>query len=237
MTDVFNNGNASNSGAPAENTGDKPVFDFIGEGKQYADANTALAAIPHKDTHIAKIEEENANMQAQLAEGKTINDVLEAMKTDGTNVNTPPANQGTSTEAPDIAEIVKNVLQGERAANTAQGNMDSVNEFMTTNFGDKAVEAAEAKAVVLGMSMDELKGLAVRSPGAYKALFTGTKVEESITTTQSNVNTQAINDTSSSGMKKYQEVLKADKSKFLSADVQKAQMAEAMSDPAKFFNN
>ena len=237
MTDIFKEGDAGNSGAPTQNEGDKSTFDFIGEGKQYASPEVALAAIPHKDAHIANIEKENAEMRAKLAESKSLEDVLAALKTGGNeNTNDTQVNTDANTNAPDIAETVESVLQERDEKAREQGNVATVSAFMVETFGDKAQEVAHQKAAELGMSLTELRNIAVRSPAAYKALFTTKQVDSGVPSTKGDVNTQAVNTPAPTGEKAYLDLIKVDKKKFLSPEVQIAQMEEAMADPDKFFN-
>ena len=214
---------------------DKPVFDFIGDGKQYADEATALAAIPHKDGHIAKIEEENSEMRAKLAEGKTFDDILQAIKA-GSNDDGAGATP-TGGETPlDVKELVKSVLQDEKNTASAEGNVKAANQFMTEKFGDKAQAVAIAKADELGMSITDLKNLAVRSPIAYKALFASTQGTPTIPTTTGDVNVPTT-PTDVSGQAAYTALAKSDKAAFMSPAIQMKMMAEALADPEKFFNN
>jgi hypothetical protein len=239
MTDVFNEqpGDVSNN-TPAANVDDKPTFDFIGEGKQYASSDAALSSIPHKDMHITNIEKENAEMRAKLAEGRTLDDVISAVQSSGEqSVSSTPQAQGDNTSPLDVADVVKDVLQQERAASTAQGNVDSANSFMSETFGDKAGEVAASTAKQLGLSMDGLREIAVRSPGAYKALFAQQATQDSVAQTSSGVNTQAYQGNTLTGQAKYDDMVKSNKKQFLSRDVQIAQMKEAMSNPEQYFNS
>ncbi len=239
MTDVFNEqqGNTSNSDVATSTPADQPTYDFIGEGKQYATIGDALASIPHKDTHIAKIEGENAQMRTSAAESKTLEDVISAVKTSGEqNVQPTPNTQGEPIAPLDVADVVKGVLQQERDEAAVQSNVAAANTFMSTTFGDKAVEVAKDKASELGLTLQGLQEIAVRSPAAYQALF-ATQQQSGVTTTHSDVNTQSHLSSDASGEAKYDEIRKKDVRHFLSAEVQKDQMAEAMSDPGKYFNS
>ena len=237
MTDIFteDKGDAGNSGAAPQGTGDNPVFDFIGEGKQYADANTALAAIPHKDGHIANLEKENSEMRASLAEGKTLDDVLKAINAGSTNDGAGATPTGEETPL-DMKALVKSVLQDEKATASAEGNVKAANEFMTQTFGDKAQAVAVAKADELGMSITDLKNLAIRSPIAYKALFVSPQATPVIPTTVGDVQIPT-DPVTPSGQSAYTDLIKSDKAAFMSPAVQMKMMAEALADPEKFFNN
>lgn len=242
MTDnVFTekqDGDTGNSEATASNEGDQPTFDFIGEGKQYADVNTALSSIPHKDSHIARIEQENAEMRDKLAESKKLEDVISAMDSSRQeSAQTQENSQDGNTSPQDVTDIVRGVLQEERQVETEQGNIQKASDFMVKTYGDKATEVAQAKAQELGMSMAELKGLATRSPAAYQSLFQAQVGNTTEThSSQGDVNTQS-HQTQLSGQAKYDEIRRADRSKFLSSDVQRAQMREAMENPEQYFNN
>jgi len=246
LTDVFTattatpTGDTGNSEATTSNEGDQPTFEFIGEGRQYADQNAALSSIPHKDTHIARIEQENAEMRAKLAESKKLEDVLAAMNSSSNQapdaqMNAPQGTQVENTTPQDMAEIVKSVLQEERDASKAESNVAAANKFMFDTFGDKAQEVATSKAAELGMSIDDLKGLALRSPVAYQALFKqNSTVDTGTRSSQGDVNTLAQTSTLT-GKAKYDEIRRADARKFLSPEVQKAQMKAALENPDLYF--
>jgi len=238
MTDAVFNTQASdgNSTSQPDTNGDSQTYDFIGEGKQYANKDVALASIPHKDKHIANIENENAEMRAKLAESSTINDVMSAIKTGGQDDTANVEQQNNTTSSSDVADIVKSVLQSERAQEAAENNAKRANEFMMKKFGDKAQDVANSKAAELGMDFDSLQALAISSPNAYEALFTEQTSQEQQRPTSGGAHVPSSSVQASEGQASFSELRKADPAKFLSPEVQNEMMRQAMANPEKYFN-
>jgi len=239
LTDVFEQqpSDISNDATATNTQSDQPAYDFIGEGKKYASPEAALQSIPHKDSHISKLEQENAEMRAKLEESTKLSDVLSAMKETGENVQPEAQPVSTSTEVPDIAAMVKDVLQQEKEQSMVEGNVKEANKFMMDTFGDKASDVLSKRASELGMTVDGMRELAARSPAAFTTLFPTQAKQEQPTSTQGDVNPQALGNIPQAGQKRYNEILKTDKRAFLSAEVQLAQMKEAMANPEAYFNS
>ena len=152
------------------------LADIIGDGKKYADVNTALKSIPHAQSHIAQIEAENktlkdavAALQEDLNARKSVEDLLAQQNSDQTQQNTP----ATSLSTEDIQSLVQNTLTENSKAEQARSNLATLNATLLQRFGDaeKAKAAVAQKAQELGVSKEYLKAMAEHSPSAVLAYF------------------------------------------------------------------
>jgi len=246
MTDIFQDSKAAGDVTPAaaapEGTSDQTAFDFIGEGKRYATPEVALAAIPHKDAHIAQIEAENAQLRAKVESAKTVEQLLEQMKGSAPSTTATPEAPAAN-QQPDVSEVVRSVLQEEQMRTIAEQNVAMANQKLAEMYGEQAQAKAAARAQELGMDMATMKALAERSPQAFLTLFpTGEPQSSEGATTpprDSDVNTS----TTSGGVPEegtqayFDEIRRRDKKAFFSPEVQKARMRAAMENPEKFFGS
>ena len=172
------------------------VAELVGEGKKYKSAEDALKSIPHAQSHISKLEEEMAQMREELAKRKAAEELLEEFKANGfkqepTTVKSEPV---------DIESVVAKVLSQKEQQALAQSNQKQVVQAFDGKYGEKGEEMYIKLAEDAGMSVAELNLLAARSP---KALFklAGFEQKESIPSkTQSSVNTEGFQSTSSTNL-------------------------------------
>jgi len=249
LTDVFNsNANGEGTATPAsaspEGSLDQTTFDFIGEGKQYASPEVALAAIPHKDSHIAKLERENAALREKTENAQTVQQILDAMKGEAQSTNN--ANESTVANQPqDVSDVVRSVLQEEQAKTVAENNVSSVNAELAKRFGADALSATQKRAAELGIEMAAMQAIAEKSPSAFLAMFPnngsdsgvqdGTQhvmgSEGDVNTSSSTLNTSLEEGTEAY----YKDLKKTDPKAFMSRDVQIAKMRAAIENPEKYF--
>lgn len=164
------------------------ITDESGRPK-YDSIEKALDALNASQAHIKQLEAEQKTLREQAAQAKTLEDVLK--KLDGNNVTEPekqqaatPPNSGLSEEQ--AAELVRKVLQGERQTEAAVNNLRTVNDTLTSKFGDKAKEVVAQKAKELGTTPQQLKELSASNPNMVLALFGGSQNPPSATTTSLN---------------------------------------------------
>lgn len=191
--------NSAVSTQPTDQPAD-PQYDFIGEGKKYANINVALDSIPHKDNHISTIEQENAQLRAQLADIKTrsatIDEVLDKLAQTTTNENTGETTSTNSKE--DVVTLVKAVIQEEKSQQEQSNNLLSVDNAMKEQYGGKdgAAKAFKEIASALNISNEDAIHMAANQPNAFLKLFGKDNSQQQTTTTQTtegSVNTQSLN--------------------------------------------
>jgi hypothetical protein len=134
---------------------------------QYSTVEDALKSLPHAIEHIKRIEEENRN----LKEGKektAVEKLLEQM-----SKAQPPPTVQPAVEAPKGLGVddVKKILEQERQAVQAKGNLDSFGNVLKDKYQGKAVEILQAKAQELGVQVDFISNLAKTSPRAALELL------------------------------------------------------------------
>jgi hypothetical protein len=198
--------NDQDQGQP--NAGDQLTFKV---GDREFDANSAATKIGAADEHISRIEQENAEFKARLAEMEAkveqstkLDDALAQLKAQQQipqESQTTPETTGVSEEQ--IGAIatrqIEEHLAAQRAAENAKAQQDlaarTYNETgaaLEQIYGDKTNEAMAAKAAELGVSTNELYGMA-KSPATAKMLLDSMKasVPASQATPSGSINTSA----------------------------------------------
>lgn len=172
------------------------VAGLVGDGKKYKTVDDALKSVPHAQTHISTLEEENRRLKEELIRRKTAEDVLNEMKQ-----ISQPAQQNTTggVEAdPNVlSQIVEQVLEKKQI----QSNLDTNAKVVTSKFievyGDKAESVYNELVKKHGMTLTSMNQLAMTSPAAVLALAglnggasntSGGKMEGSVMTPPSGTN-------------------------------------------------
>jgi FtsZ-binding cell division protein ZapB len=124
---------------------------------KYTDVAQALDSIPHAQKHISTIEEENALLKAELAKAQAAKELLEksAGKAD---------QQPTGLTAEEVEAITQQTLAKQAEASRKEDNVNSVSAKFSELYGDKATDQMKALAVDSGMSIQEIRTLAEKSP-------------------------------------------------------------------------
>lgn len=150
------------------------VAAFVGEGRKYANINSALASIPHAQQHIATLEaekaalvQENERLKGELASAKNLEDVLAKISGNPQPAQDTPIPSGLDEQA------VLNLLEQRDAKARSMANQVAVTNALVGKFGDdaKALEALKAKAAELGVGFDFMQDLAAKSPKAVLSYF------------------------------------------------------------------
>lgn len=141
------------------------------EGKpKYSTVEDALKGAAHAQAHIAKLEQEMADLKAKSESAKKIEDligVLEAKKGD-----TPPTSQEpTKVDPADIQKIVQDVLQDVNTKATREQNVKTVTSVFKKLYNEKASETLYGKAEDLGMSKADINSLIASNPKAALKLL------------------------------------------------------------------
>lgn len=181
--------------------------EWIGEGKKYATVEKALESVGHSQTHIQKLEQEKAEMQAKLAAleaakgeadeqlGKlgAVDELLAKLNSQQEAAANQPDANGVSEDA--VKALVEATLKQRDAESTFAGNQKKVANALTEKLGDqtKAAEAYKARAEELGMTVAQVDQLAGSNPAAALALFGEVaKPKADPAPTQSSVNTSGF---------------------------------------------
>jgi hypothetical protein len=145
-------------------------------GQVVTDSQDDIAALRRRDehaqAHIARLESENAelrstvvDLQAKVANAKTVESVINQIKSEGTASNSVDPNQ--------LVDAVEARLTQRETTKTQDGNWEVVVTKLTGTFGDwnKANSEIQLKAKELGLSNEDATLLARRSPDAFFELF------------------------------------------------------------------
>lgn len=137
------------------------------EGKpKYSSVPQALDGLKNAQEHIARLEAENAQMRAKTTEAATVEQLM--AKLDEPR-EVPTAQPGVSIE--DVTAVARQAFMESRQNEADVANIRSVEAEMAKRFGAEANTRVVQTAADLGMSSDELKALAIRSPKAFLANF------------------------------------------------------------------
>ena len=155
------------------------------EGKpKYKSVPDALLGAAKAQEHIARIEQENANLRGIAQKVETLEQVLARLETG------KPADQPVMPKVEDQESLVLSVLEKREIALREKQNREAVLNSLKEKFGDKVSDALTAKANDLGLSVADLGAMAAKSPKAVLSYFqTETK---GTPTVQGTVNPQAL---------------------------------------------
>ena len=137
-------------------------------------------------------------MREDLEAKAKLEDIVKALEEKaaaGSSVNpleTPTATEAESntTSEADIESLVEKTLQAKQSEALKAANLSKVDSELTNKFGDKASDMLQSKAKELGMSVEDMKGLAENSPAAVMAMFG--ESSPSFTAPRSSVNTAGM---------------------------------------------
>lgn len=170
------------------------LAELVGEGKKYSSVEAALKSIPHAQSHISTLEQENARIKAELEARRTTEDLLEDIR----NGFVQPA-AATTAPVVDPAQIEKTIetlLSRKEQQRSVQANLQTVISKFTEAFGskEKGEEAFYKLAEENGLDAQSLNGLAATSP---KAVFKMAGLDSTKPTIpgkpSSTVNTESFN--------------------------------------------
>jgi hypothetical protein len=168
------------------------VAELVGEGKKYKTAADALKALPHAQSHILKIEEDNANLRRELEKAKAMEELLDEFKKQGTQQYgspTPPAQTAPTADLTDVDSVVEAILARKELERQAKQNAQVVMDAFQREFGAEAEARFVKLSQEIGMPVEQLNSLAVTSPEAVFKLA-GIKKPASVGKPTSTVNTE-----------------------------------------------
>lgn len=164
---------------------------------KYDSVPKALEALAHSQQFIPQLkadlqskEAEIAQLKAQLAQTKSVEEVVSRLtQQQQAQVREVPA-QASGLDEAAVLNLVKNVLNQTKQEESASTNVAQVQSALTAKYGDKVTEVLEAKAKQLGTTRQELGALASRNPNLVLALF-GTEAAPAAKPTIGSVNIPA----------------------------------------------
>lgn len=159
-----------------------PFAALVGEGKKYKNEQDLAKSVLHKESHIQRIERENAEMRDLL----TKNDrtaKLEEMMTLLLQKNSVPSNEAPpAREEPvdngkntlsdeDIESKLEQLFTKKTVEQTRKSNLTVVKEKLLESYGDNFAEVVKQKGAELGLNENEINDLASRNPKLFFKTF------------------------------------------------------------------
>jgi hypothetical protein len=168
-------------GAPELNT-DALKQALIGEGKKYKTEADAIQSLVFKEMHIKKIEEENRLLRQSATETKTVDQILQALKsTNGSqntvqdivrdNQNVDANNNAPVASVEEVSRKVLEALEAKTEAKKQEENISKVKAALLSNFGADFPNVLENKATELGLDKATIDMMAKKTPQALLKLL------------------------------------------------------------------
>lgn len=205
--------------------------DLVGEGKKFKTVDDLARGKAEADAYIERLKNEKAEADRKLAEATNAEAELARLREQLAKQERPES-APTRPSQPDqksIDAIVEESITRAETRRTQVQNVTEANRALVDHFsGDAAKAAGEVarRATELGLTVDEVKGIAARSPSAFKRLILGDLPEKTVDVnlTKSTVSPSAV-PVSGSGPKVgtneyYKTMLKADPRRYMSPATQ-----------------
>lgn len=165
MTDIFDDNKTTvvNDATPAVVLPDE-VKDLVGDGKKYGSVEAALKALPHAQSHIARLEAEAKELREKLARQAAFDETVTALN---------PSAKATATplDSSELDSVLDRKLKERADQQAREANIAEFKAAMAAKFGDKAKEAFEIKAKELGVGTEFLTAMVAKSANAGKEIF------------------------------------------------------------------
>lgn len=178
MTDVFNN-----DSAPSD-----VLSTLVGEYKKFKDVESLAKGKAEADAFIASLQAENQKLRGELDPQFNAKEELAKLRAELEANRANPSGgtpKGPVTPEPltvdRIAAIVNETITKAEQNRTAQQNVSEANAAVIKQFGtqEAAGTAVQAKAAELGLSLDDLRRIAEKSPSAFQKIILGEPVAKS----------------------------------------------------------
>jgi hypothetical protein len=163
--------------------------ELVGEGKKYKTVEAAMAALPHAQTHISKLEQELATLREEVTKRRTTQELLDELKSGIPNGETAPHKE---IDQDAVVKLVKQIVSQTETVKQHKSNTSTVVSAFKEAFGDKAEEQYNKIAAEAGMSVGVLNELAKTSPLAVIKLAGLNKPVNITGKVKSDVNTETF---------------------------------------------
>jgi hypothetical protein len=182
ITDADLNFEATQTNETPELNTDALKTALIGEGKKYKSEADAIQSLVFKEMHIKKIEEENRLLRQSATETKTVDQILQALKsTNGSqntvhdnvrdNQNVDANNNAPVASVEEVSRKVLEALEAKTEAKKQEENISKVKAALLSNFGADFPNVLENKANELGLDKATIDLMAKKTPQALLKLL------------------------------------------------------------------
>lgn len=181
MPDVFETNDTS--------TVTDPLAELVGPDKKFKTPADLAKGKIEADAFIESLKRENAGLRDEAskkfdadAQLKELRDEITALRGRApVEPSKGPTDPSLTVEG--VQALVRETLTQAERNRSAQQNITVANDAMVKHYGDptKATDAVRAKATELGLSVDDLKAMAEKSPTAFQKIMLGDNKAQSDT--------------------------------------------------------
>lgn len=203
--------------------------ELVGEGLKYKDKEALGRSRIEADIHIARLEDEQKRIRAELATRIDYETFLDQLKTSSLNSQgnppvEPPKDQNTSLTTEAIERLLEQKLTQREQEMTASQNFNLVDKKLSESWGPNYAQRLKQQAQELGVSEQFIKNVAAANP---KALYRLVGIDETPKRDQSfqappknEFSFSGTPSTSKRGFSYYDEMYKKDPKQFFSSKIQ-----------------
>jgi hypothetical protein len=201
---------------------------LVGEDKKFKSPEDLAKGKMESDQFIEQLKKEQAELREELSKRLTSEEVLEKIR-EANQQQGQSQGDNTSPQLSEerLSELVKKSLESTRTEETKLNNVQSVDQQLVNQFGDKAGEWLVNKAKDLGVSVNFLQDVASTSPQAF---FNTVGLNQTnlgkASVTQGSVNTTVMSQVNTAGQpqhgtkKFYDQLRKENPRKYWTPEVQ-----------------
>lgn len=224
-----------------EPTSPSVLGDLVGDGRKFNDVEALAKGKLEADKFIEQMKQENATLKADLekqayrlgvtAKMEEMASATTAELPDPNNNNSGTSNtantQFSSSEA-NIESLVEQTLKRREQESSAKNNIAIVESELEKAYGTEASSAVKQKASELGLPMNELQGMAAKSPAAFMQLM-GKSAPSISPVVQGSIRTEGstMQASSEKDFGYYQRLRRENSSQYYKPSTQRAMMADA----------
>lgn len=232
---------------------------LVGEGKKYSSIEELAKGYVHADTYIEALKAKTNDLEQEVNKRMAIEQFIETKQDNEQNANAsgdpapgaevvetktePVVEAEPKVNESELIERIKAELRQDDEKAKGERNQAAVVQRLKDVFGtDENVNKAVAeKAASIGVSIQWMMDTARKSPEAFYGLVGIDSSKKSPGVIPAAVNTAGVPSAADSskiqqGTKAYyDEIRKTNMKKFMSPEIQKQYMKDAMADPDKFF--
>lgn len=153
----------------------EPQLNLVGEGKKYKSIEDLDKAYLNAESHIQKIERENAELREKISAAKGVEEVLAALGQTGAQQQEEGETTPSAVDPQLIQSLVEKTIEQRESLSKQRQNATEVVTKLQEMYGDKAEEVFNIKQTELGV---DLNALAMSSPKAALALLANNAAQE-----------------------------------------------------------
>jgi hypothetical protein len=220
------------------------VSELVGEGKKFKDVQALAASVLHKEMHIHKIENENAELRQRVKQGLSLEEFYDKIKTSKPDPSPSSPAVGEQEQKPEISveqvkALVGDTLKEHQTVEQSKANLNfAINEAKKV-YGDSYKKILRDRAREIGETEQELTQLAMKKPHLFVELMVRPqKTVDTPSLPRTQIDTSKMGLTAGSGVRNmswYSKLKAADPAKYKSREVQVQMHNDALALGEKFF--